>query len=66
MKRDCPVCGQDVFCKSVVHVQGNRREVVSTGWCRQCGHGLRRREVFRTGVSVLVHTSVLPPKKGKP
>ena len=66
MKLDCPVCGQDVFCKSVVHVRGTRREVVSTGWCRQCGHGLRRLEKFMCGVSLFVHTSVLPPKKGKP
>ena len=33
-KLHCLVCGQDVFGKSVVHVQGTRRVVTSTGWAK--------------------------------
>lgn len=63
MKLDCQVCGQDVFAKTVVHVHGTRRTVMAEGWCRQCGHGVRRREVFEAGKRVDADVVVLPPRK---
>lgn len=63
MKLDCQACGQDVFGKTVVHVQGARREVVAEGYCRQCGHGVRRREVFVAGRRVEARVEVLAPKR---
>ena len=62
-KMDCQVCGQDVFGKSVVHVQGCRRSVITTGWCRQCGNGVQLVEIYMAGDCVGRVASVLPPKK---
>lgn len=59
---DCPVCGQDVFGTTVVHVQGTRREVAVTGWCRQCGNGVCRTETYSAGMLVDAKTQVLGPK----
>ena len=62
-KLHCLVCGQDVFGKSVVHVQRTRREVTSTGWCRQCGYGVRRSEVFEVGKPVRSTSAILNPER---
>ncbi len=62
-KLDCQVCGQDVFVKTVVHVHGTRRTVTRVGWCKQCGNGVRRREVFEAGKRVDAEAAVLAPKK---
>lgn len=59
MKFDCPVCGQDVFGKAVVRVQGARREVTTVGVCRQCGNTVRRREVYVAGKRVNGETVAL-------
>ena len=63
MKLDCLVCGQDVFAKKVVHVHGARRMVSATGWCRQCGHGVRLRAVYVGGNRVDGEIEVLDPRK---
>lgn len=62
-KLDCRVCGQNMFAKTVVHVHGTRRTVTMTGWCKQCGNGVRRREVFEAGKRVDAEVAVLAPKK---
>lgn len=64
-KLDCRVCGQDVFVKTVVHVHGARRTVTAVGWCKQCGNGVRRREVFEAGKRVDAEIAVLSPEKRK-
>ena len=61
-KLDCRVCGQDVFVKTVVHVHGTRRTVTMTGRCKQCGNGVRRREIFEAGKCVDADVAVLPPE----
>lgn len=61
-KLDCRVCGQDVFVKTVVHVHGTRRTVTMTGWCKQCGNGVRRREIFEAGKRVDAAVATLPPE----
>lgn len=63
MKLDCQVCGQDVFAKTVVHVHGARRTVTAEGWCKQCGNGVRLREVYVAGKRVDAKIAVLAPEK---
>ena len=64
MKLDFQRCGQDVFAKTVVHVHGTKRRVSATGWCRQCGYGVRLREEYVAGKRVEAEVVTLPPKKG--
>lgn len=63
MKLDCPVCGQDVFAKKVVHVHGARRMVSATGRCRQCGYGVRLQELYVAGKRVDAKVQTLDPEK---
>lgn len=65
MKLDCQQCGQDVFAKTVVHVHGTKRMVSATGWCRQCGFGVRLREVYVAGKRVESEIRTLNPEKAE-
>ena len=65
MKLDCQRCGQDVFAKKVVHVHGAKRMVSATGWCRQCGYGVRLRELYVAGKCVDAEIVTLPPEKAE-
>lgn len=37
MKRDCPVCGHEVFLTQRVRCQGSEMGVTVSGKCRHCG-----------------------------
>lgn len=65
MKLDCQVCGQGVFARTRERVEGSYVWRRSTGYCRQCGYGMRQLEKRLNGKVVYGVTEILAPKKAK-